>query len=59
MADLEPEILVNITFRVPQLVAMDRSTFAEQIEPIIREAIMVGGGTVHFSMQPYDPDADD
>lgn len=59
MAELEPEILINISFRVPQLSAMDRDDFALKLEPIIHQGIMLGGSTLHFSMQPYDPDSDD
>lgn len=59
MPDLESEILINISFRVPAITAMDRVTFTDQLEPVIRCAIIAGGDTVHFSMQPYDPDGDD
>lgn len=53
---MEPEVLVNVSFRLPQLVAMDRETFADKLGPVVREALIAGGDTVHFSTQPYDPD---
>lgn len=50
---MEPEILVNITMRLPQA---DRRALAEHLIPTIRSAIIAGGDTVHISLQPYDPD---
>lgn len=50
---MEPEILVNISLRLPQ---SDRRALAEHLTPIFKEAVTAGGDTVHFSMQPYDPD---
>lgn len=53
---MEPEILVNISMRLPQA---DRMTLAEALAPVIKEAIMLGGDKVSINMQPYDPDGDD
>lgn len=53
---LEPEILVNISLRLPQ---SDRRALGEHLAPIMKEAVIAGGITVHISMQPYDPDGDD
>lgn len=50
---MESDILINITFRLPQA---DRQALAEHLAPVIREAIIAGGDTVHLGMQPYDPD---
>ena len=50
---MEPEILVNISLRLPQA---DRRALASHLAPIIKEAIIAGGDTVHVSLQPYDPD---
>jgi hypothetical protein len=50
---MEPEILVNISLRLPQ---SDRRILAEHLSPILKEAIIAGGDTVHFALQPYDPD---
>jgi hypothetical protein len=50
---MEPEILVNITLRLPQ---SDRIALALHLAPVIKEAIIAGGDTVHLSLQPYDPD---
>lgn len=52
--DLEPEILVSIQLRLPQA---DRITLANHLTPLFKEAVVVGGDTVHFDLQPYDPDA--
>jgi hypothetical protein len=52
---MEPEILINITFRLPQA---DRRILAEYLGSVIMEAIIAGGDTVHISLQPYDPDED-
>lgn len=52
---MEPEILVNITFRIPQA---DRRALADHLVPVIKEAIIAGGDTVHISLQPYDPEED-
>lgn len=56
---MEPEILVNISFRLSQLAAMDRRALSEQLTPLITEAIALGGDKVHISLQPYDPDEED
>lgn len=53
---MEPEILVNIAFRLPQA---DRRALAEHLEPVIKHAIIAGGDTVHISLQPYDPDEEE
>jgi len=53
---MEPEIVINITFRLPQA---DRTALAEYLSPLVREAIIAGGDTVHIAMQPYDPEAEE
>lgn len=53
---MEPEILMNISLRLPQ---SDRRALALHIAPVMQEAIIAGGDTVHISMQPYDPDEDE
>jgi hypothetical protein len=50
---MEPEILVNISLRLPQA---DRRALAEHLSPLIKEALVAGGDTVNISLQPYDPD---
>lgn len=50
---MDPEILVSITLRLPQA---DRRALADHLAPVIKEAIVAGGDTVHVAMQPYDPD---
>lgn len=50
---MEPEILVSVTLRLPQ---SDRRALAEHLAPVIREAIIAGGDSVHVSLQPYDPE---
>jgi hypothetical protein len=50
---MEPEILVNISLRLPQA---DRRALAEHLAPVIKEAIVAGGDTVYVGLQPYDPD---
>jgi aromatic ring-opening dioxygenase catalytic subunit (LigB family) len=52
---MEPEILINISFRLPQA---DRRALGEHLVDVIKEAIIAGGDTVHISLQPYDPDSD-
>jgi hypothetical protein len=52
---MEPEILVNISMRLPQA---DRPTLADALAPVIKEAITLGGDKVTISMQPYTPDDD-
>jgi phenylpyruvate tautomerase PptA (4-oxalocrotonate tautomerase family) len=52
---MEPEILVNISLRLPQA---DRRALADHLTPVIKEAIIAGGDTVHVVLQPYDPDED-
>lgn len=58
MDELEPEILVNISFRMPQLAAMDRLQWTEQMMDVIREAMIIGGPTIHIGIQPYTPEED-
>lgn len=53
---MEPQILVNISLRLPQA---DRTALAAHLEAVMREAIIAGGDTVHIGLQPYDPEADD
>jgi hypothetical protein len=50
---MDPEILISISFRLPQA---DRRALAEHLAPVIKEAIIAGGDTVNVNMQPYDPD---
>lgn len=50
---MEPEILVNITLRLPQA---DRRVLAEHLAPLVKEALIAGGDTVNLSLQPYDPE---
>jgi hypothetical protein len=53
---VDPEILVSITLRLPQA---DRKILADHLENVIHEAIVAGGDTVHISLQPYDPEAEE
>jgi hypothetical protein len=53
---MEPEILINISFRLPQA---DRKALAEHLSPVMKETIQAGGDTVHISLQPYTPDEED
>lgn len=50
---MEPEILVNISIRLPQA---DRSALAAHLAPVMQAAVAAGGDKVHISLQPYDPD---
>ena len=50
---MEPEILVTISFRVPQV---ERKELLARLIPIFNEAIITGGDTLRISLQPYDPD---
>lgn len=50
---MEPEILVNITLRLPQ---SDRRALADHLAPVVKEALIAGGDTVHFNLQPYNRD---
>lgn len=52
----EPEILVNISLRFPQL---DRQALADHLAPVITAAVASGGVTTNVSLQPYDPDEGD
>ena len=51
-AGLDPEILVNVTLRLPQA---DRRALADHLAPLLKEAIIAGGDTVHVVMTPYTP----
>lgn len=53
---MEPLILVNISMRLPQ---SDRQTLADHLAPVIKEAIIAGGDTVHVGLQPFDPDEEE
>lgn len=50
---MEPEILVNISMRLPQA---DRRALADHLAPVIKEGIIAGGDTVNISLQPYTPE---
>lgn len=50
---MEPEILVNVSLRLPQA---DRLTLAAHLADLFKVAVEAGGDTVSFSLQPYDPD---
>ncbi len=50
---MEPEILINISFRLPQA---DRTVLAEHLGLVVYESIRAGGDTVTISLQPYDPE---
>lgn len=52
---MDPEILVTISLRLPQA---DRRALADHLAPVIKEAIIAGGDTVHVALQPYDPNED-
>jgi hypothetical protein len=52
---MEPEILVGISLRLPQT---DRRALADHLAPVIKEAIIAGGDTVHIALQPYTPEDD-
>lgn len=53
---MEPIILVNISFRLPQA---DRRALAEYLAPVMKEAVIAGGDTVHIALQPYDPETEE
>lgn len=53
---MEPEILVTVSFRLPQA---DRRALADHLAPVIREAIVAGGDTTMLNMQPYTPEDDE
>lgn len=53
---MEPEILVNLSLRLPQA---DRRALSEHLAPVIKEAIIAGGDTVHIGLTAYDPDEDE
>lgn len=48
---MEPEILINITLRLPQ---SDRYALAAHLAPVIKEALIAGGDTVHITLQSHD-----
>lgn len=54
MNQLEPEVLVTISLRFPQL---DRTAMAEHLAPLMFAALKAGGITTNVSIQSYDPDA--
>lgn len=56
MGDLDPEILVSISLRLPTL---DREALAAHLAPLFNAAIGAGGVSTSISFQPYDPDEDD
>jgi len=53
---MEPEILVNISFR---LVQSDRKTLADHLTALMHMAVMVGGDSLNISLQPYTPEEED
>jgi hypothetical protein len=53
---MEPEILVTVQFRMTQVEALDRRSFANRMAPLMVEAVAIGGDKVTISTQPYDPD---
>ena len=53
---MEPEVLVTISLRFPQL---DRAALAEHLAPLVQAAVAAGGITTNVSLQPYDPDDGD
>lgn len=53
---LEPEILVNVSVRLPQT---DRSVLGEHLSALMAAAVAVGGYTTNISLQPYTPGDDD
>lgn len=56
MNSLEPEILVNISLRLPQA---DRGALAAHLTELMAAAVAVGGHTTHIALQPYTPADDD
>ena len=53
---MEPEILVNISLRLPQA---DRRALGKHLKKVMMEAVIAGGDTVHIGLQPYTPAEDD
>lgn len=53
---LDPEILVSIQLRLPQT---DRRALGNHLAILFKEAVVAGGDTVSFSLQPYDPDEEE
>jgi hypothetical protein len=53
---MEPEILVNVSFRLPQ---SDRQILADHLAPVMHKSIIAGGDTVTISLQPYTPEDDE
>jgi hypothetical protein len=54
--NLEPEILVNVSVRLPQT---DRAALGEHLSALMAAAVAVGGHTTNISLQPYTPEDDD
>jgi hypothetical protein len=50
-----PELLVTITFRVPQT---ELSIVGRQVEPVMRAAMAVGGNTAHVDISVYEEEAE-
>lgn len=53
---MEPEILVNISLRLPQA---DRQALGAHLEKLMKEAVVAGGDTVHIGLQPYTPEEEE
>lgn len=53
---LEPEILVNVSMRFPQL---DRAALGAVLAPVAEAGIAAGGLSFHMTLQPYTPEEDD
>lgn len=53
---MEPEILISVSFRLPQA---DRAALAQHLGPLISAAIQAGGDTVNINLQPYTPENND
>jgi hypothetical protein len=46
-----PELLVTITFRVAHT---DLCTVGDQVEPVMRSAMAIGGKTTHVDISVYE-----
>lgn len=51
--DMEPEILVVVSLRLPQ---SDRRALADHLAPVVKEAIIAGGDSVQVVLQAYTPE---